>query len=80
MKELKAVEILKKIKAKAKVYFPPAVMMEANPLFAELQELTQEKSCEGCKYEQLMYYIYDDVEICDSCKRGLIPDRYTPKG
>ena len=54
MKELKAIEILQEYKAlmeyDAKAYGYEANTKGVDEALAELSELTQEKSCEGCEH------------------------------
>ena len=82
MKELKAVKVIEEAKAQ---YLIDRQIYGVRPnkkdledfdeALAELQELTQEKSCNGCKH------LNDEgmCELCAPCKR-YIKDNYTPKG
>ena len=50
MKELKAVSYFRKIKEYYSVSFSDEAIQNIDEALAELQELTQEKSCEGCTH------------------------------
>ena len=76
MKELKAVEILKKYQDEIQTAIPSDI--DIDEALAELSELTQEKSCEGCVYEKEKGKRFNLA--CSKCIRGYSQDHYTPKG
>ena len=48
--------------------------VEIRKALAELQKLTQEKSCDGCSHSPTT------SDNCWHCIRGVKQDHYTPKG
>ena len=81
MKELKAVEILTLMQRVDDVS-TRQMQKEIQEALAELKELTQEKSCNGCELED---YIKPNFTPngCAKCNRNpnsKLKDHYTPKG
>ena len=81
MKELKAVEILTLLQIVDDVS-TRQMQKEIQEALAELQKLTQEKSCKGCELED---YIKPNFTPngCAKCNRNpnsKLKDHYTPKG
>ena len=54
MKELKAVEMLQEIAIRLDPFDNKIELALLDGVFAELKELTQEKSCEGCEHSKDM--------------------------
>ena len=81
MKELKAVKILTLMQRVDDVS-TRQMQKEIQEALAELKELTQEKSCNGCELED---YIKPNFTPngCAKCNRNpnsKLKDHYTPKG
>ena len=82
MKELKAVSYLRKIKEYYSVSFSDEAIQNIDEALAELKELMQVKSCDGCELED---YIKPNFTPngCAKCNRNpnsKLKDHYTPKG
>ena len=74
MKELKVVEMLQEIAIRLDPFDNKIELALLDGAFAELQELTQEKSCDGCSHSPTT------SDNCWHCIRGVKQDHYTPKG
>ena len=74
MKELKAVSYLRKIKEYYSVSFSDEAIQNIDEALAELKELMQVKSCDGCSHSPTT------SDNCWHCIRGVKQDHYTPNG